>query len=259
MKAGVDDFYAIEDLNTDDLKYRLDFLLQFDRLLSSKTFDDLDINFELPQRKIWKFKRLFDIAVSASILLAISPILILVAILVKLDSRGPVFYISKRAGDGYNVFNFFKFRTMRVGADAELNKLQHLNQYSEGQEGTDGAKFVKLANDPRITRLGHFLRKTSIDELPQLINVLKGDMSLVGNRPLPLYEAEQLTQDQMALRFMAPAGITGLWQVTKRGKKDMSEEERISLDVDYARTNSFWSDVKIMLKTVPALLQKEAV
>jgi lipopolysaccharide/colanic/teichoic acid biosynthesis glycosyltransferase len=103
------------------------------------------------------------------------------------------------------------------------------------------------------------LRNTSLDEIPQLFNVLIGDMSLVGNRPLPLYEAEKLTNDQIAWRFLAPAGITGLWQVTKRGKDNMSPEERIALDMEYAMKNSFWLDAKIILSTIPALFQKEKV
>ena len=121
-------------------------------------------------------------------------------------------------------------------------------------------KFIKIENDPRTTRFGKFMRNTSIDELPQLINVLKGDMSIVGNRPLPLYEAEKLTTDQFALRFMAPAGITGLWQVTNRGLSGhMSVEERMELDNEYAKNSSFLYDIKIILRTIPALFQKENV
>ncbi|AXJ00304.1 Sugar transferase involved in LPS biosynthesis (colanic, teichoic acid) [Cyclonatronum proteinivorum] len=123
----------------------------------------------------------------------------------------------------------------------------------------EGAAFKKIGNDPRITKLGAFIRNTSIDELPQLWNVLKGDMSIVGNRPLPLYEAEKLTTDFASKRFLAPAGLTGLWQVTKRGKGDMTEEERIALDVKYAEEFSFWFDIKIMLMTIPALFQSENV
>jgi lipopolysaccharide/colanic/teichoic acid biosynthesis glycosyltransferase len=126
-------------------------------------------------------------------------------------------------------------------------------------QNASGAAFVKIKNDPRITKVGQFIRDTSIDELPQLFNVLKGDMSIVGNRPLPLYEAEKITTDKYITRFMAPAGITGLWQVTKRGKSAMSEEERIELDNTYANHHSFWGDIKIILMTIPALLQKENV
>jgi lipopolysaccharide/colanic/teichoic acid biosynthesis glycosyltransferase len=205
---------------------------------------------------MWALKRTFDIAFALPALIFLSPLLILIAILVKLDSKGPVFYISKRAGNGYKIFDFYKFRSMRTGADAELKNLSHLNQYTDTPSDS---VFFKLKNDPRVTKLGSFLRNTSLDELPQLINVLKGDMSLVGNRPLPLYEAEKLTKDQIAWRFLAPAGITGLWQVTKRGKAEMSEEERIQLDMQYAMNNSFVYDLKILWSTIPALLQKEKV
>ncbi|HYC86847.1 MAG TPA: sugar transferase [Chryseosolibacter sp.] len=210
----------------------------------------------VPQVKLWTLKRTFDILVSATALLLLSPLLLLIALIIKLESRGPVFYISKRAGSGYKIFDFYKFRSMRVGADKELQKLSHLNQYNN--PSANGV-FFKIKDDPRITRFGQFIRNTSLDEIPQLFNVLLGDMSLVGNRPLPLYEAEKLTKDQIAWRFLAPAGITGLWQITKRGKDDMSEEERIALDMEYAMKNSLWLDIKIMLKTIPALLQKEKV
>lgn len=120
--------------------------------------------------------------------------------------------------------------------------------------------FIKLENDPRVTRVGRIIRKYSIDELPQLFNILKGDMSIVGNRPLPLYEAELLTSDIYIERFMAPAGLTGLWQVEKRGGAGkMSAEERKQLDIKYAREFSFWLDMKILLKTFTAFVQKENV
>ncbi len=131
--------------------------------------------------------------------------------------------------------------------------------YISHRKALAGSAFIKLKNDPRITKLGRLLRNTSIDELPQLWNVLIGDMSIVGNRPLPLYEAEKLTTDKYALRFKAPAGITGLWQVEKRGKGEMSEEERLQLDNAYAENHSFVSDLKLILKTIPALFQKENV
>jgi len=137
--------------------------------------------------------------------------------------------------------------------------------YQKKESAKNSATFVKIVNDPRITRVGKFIRNTSIDELPQLINVIKGDMSIVGNRPLPVYEAELLTIDDMSKRFLAPAGITGLWQVELRGKGgNMSEEERKRLDNEYAdhfRGNnfSFWYDIKLILRTIPALLQKGSV
>lgn len=132
-------------------------------------------------------------------------------------------------------------------------------EYQEYRRQQAAGTFVKFKDDPRITKVGKIIRNTSIDELPQLINVLKGDMSIVGNRPLPLYEAEQLTSDDWSERFLAPAGITGLWQVEKRGGGSMSEDERKGLDNLYAKNFSFWNDIKLILKTVPALFQKENV
>jgi lipopolysaccharide/colanic/teichoic acid biosynthesis glycosyltransferase len=201
-------------------------------------------------------KRVFDIAVSSFALLLLSPLFLLIALAVKLESSGPIFYIAKRAGRGYRIFNFYKFRTMIVGADKRIEELTHLNQYNGASRSP---VFFKMTNDPRITRMGKFLRNTSLDELPQLINVFFGDMSLVGNRPLPLYEAETLTTDHYAARFMAPAGITGLWQVKKRGNKEMSAEERINIDIAYAAKCNFATDLWIIANTPTALLQKENV
>jgi lipopolysaccharide/colanic/teichoic acid biosynthesis glycosyltransferase len=258
LKLGVDDYHFGP--ITTSLYKRVDFLKKLKTYKKqrgtapyvSQTFDDV------PQVKLWRLKRAFDIIVSGTALLLLSPILVLIAVMVKLESRGPVFYISKRAGSGYKIFDFYKFRSMRLGADKELQNLAHLNQYG-GNDASNNGVFFKIKNDPRITKFGQFLRNTSLDEIPQLFNVLIGDMSLVGNRPLPLYEAEKLTKDQIAWRFLAPAGITGLWQITKRGKDNMSEEERIALDMEYAMKNSLLLDIKIMLKTIPALLQKEKV
>lgn len=243
-------------------------------------------------------KRLFDIVVAGLLLLFLLPLLAVVALLVWLESPGPVFYYSYRVGTNYRVFRFWKFRSMRPDADKLLTQLKGQNQYQvqtaeaaeeaescgcggpcqaflidhqgrrvcerrhkqnrQAQEGA--ATFIKIVNDPRVTRVGSFLRNTSIDELPQLFNVLRGDMSIVGNRPLPIYEAEKLTTDQFAARFLAPAGITGLWQVSKRGGRGpMSAEERTALDVRYARHYSLGNDLKILLKTVPALFQQENV
>ena len=132
-------------------------------------------------------------------------------------------------------------------------------QYQDSRKLNHDSAFFKIKNDPRITKIGNFSRNSSIDELPQLWNVFIGNMSIVGNRPLPLYEAEKLTTDKYALRFAAPAGITGLWQVEKRGKGDMSEEERLMLDNTYAQNHSMINDLKLIFKTIPALLQKENV
>jgi lipopolysaccharide/colanic/teichoic acid biosynthesis glycosyltransferase len=202
-------------------------------------------------------KRAFDILVSSLFLLIAGPIMLLIALAIRIESKGPVFYVAKRAGKGYKIFNFYKFRTMFVGADEKIAEFLHLNQYDS--ISGEGPVFFKISNDPRITKVGSFLRNTSMDELPQLFNVLLGNMSLVGNRPLPLYEAETLTTDDWARRFMAPAGITGLWQIKKRGREDMSVEERINLDIDYANKSNFAYDLWIMANTPSALFQKTNV
>jgi lipopolysaccharide/colanic/teichoic acid biosynthesis glycosyltransferase len=255
------------DLNADDYQFgaindillrRIDFLKKLKAYKNERGNKPYEVKQrdEAPQFKLWALKRTMDVAVSFAALILLSPLLLIIAAIIKIESKGPVFYISKRAGSGYKIFDFYKFRSMRVGADAELKKLAHMNQYAEN---SDSGVFFKIKNDPRVTSFGAFLRQTSLDEIPQLFNVLIGDMSLVGNRPLPLYEAQQLTNDKIAWRFLAPAGITGLWQITKRGKDNMSPEERIALDMEYAMKNSFWLDVKILLSTMPALLQKEKV
>lgn len=138
----------------------------------------------------------------------------------------------------------------------KTEQLAHLNQY---KDGSGQCSFLKICNDPRVTKVGQFLRNTSLDELPQLFNVLIGDMSLVGNRPLPIYEASTLTHDEAVERFMAPAGITGLWQVEKRSKEEMSANERISLDIEYARKHNFLMDMFILAKTPMAMFQKANV
>lgn len=201
-------------------------------------------------------RRFVDIIISLSLILLLLPLFVLIAIVVKLESKGPIFYISKRAGKGYRIFNFYKFRTMHLGADSQREELEKLNLYSLKNSS---ARFFKIKNDPRITKVGAFLRNTSLDELPQLFNVLTGDMSIVGNRPLPLYEAATLTTNEWAERFMAPAGITGLWQIKKRGRDKMSVEERINLDIDYAKNNDVFKDLWIIVKTPAALFQKTNV
>lgn len=242
-------------------------------------------------------KRAFDIIVTGLLILCLSPLFLLVMLLIRLESKGPIFYYSYRVGQGYHTFKFYKFRSMRVDADKMVDQLKHLNQYGTETEGPKQIKvkrsdfiqglpenlmvaddsvykaeeleafqaqdqsnaFVKFKNDPRITRVGKFIRNSSIDELPQLFNILKGDMSLVGNRPLPLYEAEKLTTDACVGRFLAPAGLTGLWQVTERGKDNMTPESRSQLDIEYAKTHNFWLDMKILIKTPLAAFQHENV
>ncbi|PST83490.1 sugar transferase [Pedobacter yulinensis] len=252
IEAKVHDLY-FSPFNPADLEERLDFLVRF-RLIRPN-LANLN-NAKVVPYRIPTLKRVFDIVASVGILLMLSPLMLIIAILIKLDSKGPLIYKSKRVGTGYRIFDFYKFRSMKVGADAQLKELAALNQYADKAEG--GA-FFKLKDDPRVTKLGNFIRKTSIDELPQLFNVLKGDMSLVGNRPLPLYEAEMLTSNEWSMRFLGPSGLTGLWQISKRGKADMSETERKKLDNFYARNYSILFDLKILLGTIPALFQKEKV
>lgn len=254
--ARPDEMLFIEDCDKKDLFSKIRFLC---KMKAHANKDEAAPKIEEKSLRSLRFgpmtKRAFDILVASVALALLSPLFLLIALAVKLESRGPIFYIAKRAGKGYKIFNFYKFRTMIHGADKKVNELAHLNQYGADK----GPVFFKISNDPRITKVGSFLRNTSLDELPQLVNVLLGDMSLVGNRPLPLYEAKNLTTDDYAARFMAPAGITGLWQVKKRGTKEMSVEERISLDIDYASKCNFVTDLWIIANTPSALLQKENV
>ncbi|MDB5257323.1 MAG: Response regulator receiver protein [Chitinophagaceae bacterium] len=293
LKYGVKELFLCNDEES-KIHYRLDYLIRNhqEKMVRERR--------AVREFKMPIMKRLFDIAFSGTLLLVISPFILLIILLIRLESKGPIFYISKRTGPNFKIFNFYKFRSMRVDADANIKALAHLNQYKKNvpviketaldkcldcsemniecasllhldhkvvcekmylinKKNTEDGTFIKIADDPRVTKVGKFIRNSSIDELPQLFNVLKGDMSIVGNRPLPIYEAEKITTDKYSQRFIAPAGITGLWQVNKRGKGNMSEEERIELDNEYASNYSFLTDIKIILKTVPALLQKENV
>jgi len=259
---------------------------------NSNLSNSVEFSFKLPT-----WKRIFDITVATITLITIAPIMLLTALAIRLESKGKFYYSSKRVGQGYKIFDFYKFRSMSINADSKLTSLKHLNQYNNNENDKNAkcqdcdqsgsncsallyyddeliceklylekkkiektSTFLKITNDPRVTRVGKFIRKTSIDELPQLFNVLKGDMSIIGNRPLPVYEAEQLTSDEWIKRFFAPAGLTGLWQVEKRAKSsEMSPDERKQLDNQYSEINSLFFDMKLMLRTIPALLQKENV
>ena len=245
----------------------------------------------IPNFKIKLQKRIFDLVLTIPIILFCMPLLLLLVVLIKIESKGPAFYFQERVGAGYKIFKFYKFRSMYLDADKMLNKLSASGHYTVKQkERTPKIKnqkeelvlieddnqiyeheviqnnakkvatsFQKFERDPRITKVGYWIRKTSIDELPQLFNVIKGDISLVGNRPLPLYEAETLTNDQWSKRFLAPAGITGLWQVTERGKKATTSDSRKAIDIEYAKKNSLLFDLKIILRTPKAMLQEENV
>lgn len=255
LELKVNDYY-IYPFPTADFVSRIGFLVKFRSVKPNmhQLEAEMKDTYRMPVSK-----RVFDIVASSIALLILSPLFVAVAILIKLESKGSVVYKSKRVGAGYRIFDFYKFRSMRSDADQMVQQLADLNQYANEGNKNGKSAFVKFSNDPRITRVGKILRKTSIDELPQLINVLTGDMSLVGNRPLPLYEAEQLTTNKWSTRFNGPAGLTGLWQISRRGKKDMSESERKELDNYYANHYSIFLDFKIILKTIPALIQKEDV
>jgi exopolysaccharide biosynthesis polyprenyl glycosylphosphotransferase len=190
-------------------------------------------------------KRTLDIAVSGILLALLSPLLLLIAIAIEADSRGPVLFRQIRAGRNGKIFKVTKFRTMH--RDAEERK----KNYEDANEADDGVMF-KIKDDPRITRVGGFLRRTSLDELPQLINVLTGKMSLVGPRPLILEEAEEAAQSWHARRLDLRPGITGLWQIS--GRSDLPFQEMVRFDYEYVSGWSLARDIEILLATIPAVL-----
>jgi exopolysaccharide biosynthesis polyprenyl glycosylphosphotransferase len=207
-----------------------------------RRFDDVVARIEVwPQSRGSRIaKRALDVFGSVVGLLCLAPLLLLIALVVKLTSRGPILFAQTRCGLGGRRFRFYKFRTMVADAEDRKRDLEHLNEMQ-------GPVF-KIRRDPRITALGRVLRKLSLDELPQLWNVLCGDMSLVGPRPPTLDEVERYTPRQ-AQRLSVMPGITGLWQVS--GRNDIVDFERwIDLDLEYARTWSIWLDLRILLKTV---------
>jgi len=190
-------------------------------------------------------KRVMDLCLSAILLIILAPFFLVVGVIIKLTSPGPVFFVQERVGLNKRRFRLFKFRTMVPGAEKKLAELEHLNEVS-------GPVF-KIRNDPRITRIGKFLRKTSIDELPQLFNVLKGDMSLVGPRPLPVRDYEGFDEDWHRRRFSVRPGITCLWQIN--GRSNTSFDDWMKLDMEYIDSWSFGLDFKILFKTVSAILK----
>ena len=314
QKCGINDTIDVNSSIT-ELNKKITFISDREMML----FDDAPSKHRILRFKIPLWKRLFDIFFSLLGIIILSPVFIITAIAIRLESKGPIIFKSKRVGTNYTVFDFLKFRSMYADAEQRLKEVakEAGNQYAEkdneeekdhqsvitaplGEEaemmmmdmgmesdmmisddevmlvGDDfvvsesdfnkekevenNNAFVKIENDPRVTKVGKFIRKYSIDELPQLFNILKGDMSIVGNRPLPLYEAEKLTVDSSIDRFMAPAGLTGLWQVEERGKGGlMSAEERKQLDITYGQTYCFTLDMKIIFRTLTAFIQKDNV
>ena len=312
QKCGINDTISSNSSIT-ELNKKIQFISDREGMM----FDDAPSRHRILRFKIPLWKRLFDIIFSLLAIIILSPVFIITAIAIRLESKGPIIFKSKRVGTNYTVFNFLKFRSMYADAEQRLKEVakEAGNQYAEKEEEKDHqsvitaplgedaemmmmemgmesdmmisdeevmlvgddfvvaesdfnkekaeeneSAFVKIENDPRITKVGKFIRKYSIDELPQLFNILKGDMSIVGNRPLPLYEAEKLTVDSSIDRFMAPAGLTGLWQVEERGKGgNMSAEELKQLDITYGQTYNFALDMKIIFRTLTAFIQKDNV
>ena len=311
QKCGINDTLTIN-ASVTELNKKIQFISDREGIM----FDDQVSKKHILRFKIPLWKRVFDIVFSLLAIIILSPVFIITAIAIRIESPGPILFKSKRVGTNYTIFDFLKFRSMYTDAEKRLKEVSKAagNQYAEkdvdeqksnitaplgdeaemammamGKESdmmisddevmlvgddfvvaeSDYTKekeeeiqnaFVKIENDPRVTKVGRFIRKYSIDELPQLINILRGDMSIVGNRPLPLYEAEKLTIDSSIDRFMAPAGLTGLWQVEERGKGGaMSAEERKQLDITYGRTYNFLLDMKIIFRTLTAFIQKENV
>jgi exopolysaccharide biosynthesis polyprenyl glycosylphosphotransferase len=191
------------------------------------------------------FKRLFDVCSSIALLIILSPVLCVAALLIKLSSNGPILFSQERVGLNKRRFRIYKFRTMIPGAEKMMAQLETLNEVS-------GPVF-KIKNDPRITPIGVWLRKTSIDELPQLFNVLKGDMSLVGPRPLPLRDYQGFGEDWQRRRFCVRPGITCLWQV--QGRSSIGFEQWMKLDMQYLDEWSLWLDLKILAQTIPAVFK----
>lgn len=299
FEIGMDDYYA-KSLNPDKLYRRINYLNKYKSEYIHRIEEARSE--QLQPYKTPPLKRSFDIIMSSLALLMLSPIFIITAIAIYIESKGKVFYASKRVGANFRTFDFYKFRSMYPDADQRIKEVAHLNQYKgikveeecsecaklpEGQYCSptyedDGGKvvcerlikmrrqaevaFLKIENDPRITKVGKFIRNTSIDELPQFVNILKGDMSFVGNRPLPVSEANALTKSEkgkrleLGLRFHCSAGLTGLWQVELRGRAGkMSEEERFELDKEYAMHNTFWGDMKLLFRTFFVFLKNDNV
>ena len=223
----------------------------FDTRLARATTEDfageplITLAPRVPQTGARLAKRLLDIALSLAAILALSPLLLLAAILTRLASPGPVLFRQPRLGRNKRIFSMYKFRTMVPDAERRQAELEHLNEA--------GGPVFKIKNDPRITPLGRYLRRSSIDELPQLFNVLKGDMSLVGPRPLPVRDYQGFSQDWQRRRFCVRPGITCLWQV--KGRSAIPFERWMQLDLEYIDRCCLRLDLEILARTIPAVLR----
>ncbi len=194
-------------------------------------------------------KRSFDLLISIALLPILIPVLVVIAVLIKLDSKGPIFFVHERIGEDGKTIRVLKFRTMYKDAKERLERLLKEDEQAKKEWETN----FKLKNDPRVTKIGRFLRKTSLDELPQIFNVLKGDMSLVGPRPVIREEIEKYYGDFAQYYYMVKPGITGLWQVS--GRSDTDYDKRVRLDTWYVLNWSLWLDLVILIKTVEAVLK----
>jgi exopolysaccharide biosynthesis polyprenyl glycosylphosphotransferase len=193
----------------------------------------------------WAVKRGFDLVVSALVAVVGLPIWALLALAIKLDSRGPVIFVDRRIGVGEREFGMLKFRTMVADASALQPGLEDDNEA--------GGALFKIREDPRVTRVGRFLRRFSLDEIPQVVNVLKGEMSLVGPRPLPLRDY-QLLEDWHRRRYAVLPGMTGLWQIS--GRSGLTFDDLVRLDFTYIENWSIWLDISIIVKTIPAVITR---
>jgi len=222
----------------------------FDSLALQSTNGDAPLHFVTLHQSAWNqwaliCKRLLDFSVALCALGALLPLLLCIATAIKLSSHGPVLFRQERLGLGKRRFTIYKFRTMVADAEKLMGAVEHLNE-------TQGPTF-KLSKDPRVTRIGSFLRKTSLDELTQFINVVIGDMSLVGPRPLPLRDYRGFSEDWHRRRFSVKPGITCLWQVM--GRSSVGFDRWMELDMNYIDSWSIWLDVKILLRTITAVLR----
>lgn len=205
-------------------------------------------------RRNYAVKRVFDFFVSLIAIILLSPIFLLVALLVKLDSKGPALFHQERIGEAGKPFQVYKFRSMRANSDDAVHRAA-VAKFLEGKKIAEegGENVYKLAKDPRITRVGGFIRATSLDELPQLFNILRGDMSLVGPRPALRYEVEQYRY-RHRYRLLVKPGLTGIWQVYGRSKVDF--ETLVSMDLHYVTDGTFWLDMKLILLTFGVVFKR---
>jgi lipopolysaccharide/colanic/teichoic acid biosynthesis glycosyltransferase len=201
--------------------------------------------------RVPRAKRALDVALASSCLVLLSPLLIAVSLAIRLASPGPVLFRQTRLGRGRSAFVLYKFRTMHAGCTDDVHR-EYVHQLLTAERPLTGGRegLYKLEDDERITRIGRLLRRTSIDELPQLVNVLRGDMSLVGPRPVLPWEAELIGTAHV--RFQVNPGITGLWQVS--GRNSLTMREGLELDVDYVHRHSLALDLAILARTVPVVL-----